>query len=108
MTPETKSVLKHWRENWEKAVMGELTPYDIRGDTCAYCKKYKGCIGCPIMIKTGSDNRECGCMGSPWETVNNSTFTVDPVVNKNLTNALKIAVWAELQFLLQIAWEELL
>jgi len=101
MTPETKAVLRHWKNNWLLAVKNCLFGHDIDSDACPYCHKYTkepgyfACERCPIYKKTKLQF----CEDTPH------SYVEDYVVNE-MHEELKEAVWAELQFLLQIAWEE--
>lgn len=104
MTPETILVLRHWRENWDKACDGTLEDIDIDSSKCAYCGSRKeSCTNCPVSIEVGKVKDlqifETPCNYTPWLSVS-CRINIGPEL-------LKSAVWAELQFLLGIAWKEL-
>ena len=94
-------VIKHWKENLEKAQRGKLP--DTRQASCAYCRRYYAtlhsmrCNGCPILEVTG----EHFCRGTPYYRVaelREEIFEQDGG-SKYTWDALIRAIKAELEFL---------
>jgi len=95
MNETTRKVIQHWHRNWDRAVAGDLTEENIDATNCEYCKTFEECKDCPICKKTGYPD----CDSTPY-------YDVVGIGIGRRHEAIKTAVWAELQFLLQIAYEE--
>lgn len=104
---ETISVIQHWKGNWHNYAEKGILPR-MGAAHCAYCRKYNRikpyCMSsegrCPIYHKTGA----MFCDRTPYKRLD-SVISNDNTENKE---ELKAAIWAELQFLLDIAYKELM
>ena len=83
-------VIKHWKENLEKATNQELPA--LGRHYCVYCKVYSNpteCGGCPIKAKTGKNY----CTGTPYYRV---AFEAEKIKRYQLDGVSDYIIWEKL------------
>lgn len=83
--PIDEAVVEKWKIIREFVLKNNIEnmKYEISdamlSDTCAYCKEFNDCNGCPIKETTKQDK----CHGTPWEACHTALYLV-PEENKSI------------------------
>ena len=99
MNKKTIAAIIAGAEKWERnALVSDPDDAEIYSDSCALCKIFKDCAGCPVQEKTVVD----GCADTPWERADAALYEWSYMTAQDRRNArarFRRASIAEAKFL---------